>query len=42
VGKKKYKVESSNHDSTEYYDIEITDILPTYNDEEILSDELLT
>lgn len=42
VGKKKYKVESSNHDSIEYYDIEITDILPTYNDEEILSDELLT
>ena len=42
VGKKKYKVASSNHDSTEYYDIEITDILPTYNDEEILSDELLT
>ena len=43
VGKMKYKVASSNHDSTEYYDIEITDGL---SDEEIvrmeLSDELLT
>ena len=43
VGKMKYKVASSNHDSTEYYDIEITNGL---SDEEIvrmeLSDELLT
>jgi len=43
VGKMKYKVASSNHDSTEYYDIEITDGL---SDDEIvrmeLSDELLT
>ena len=43
VGKMKYKVASSNHDGTEYYDIEITDGL---SDEEIvrmeLSDELLT
>ena len=42
VGKMKYKVASSNHDSTEYYDIEITDGL---SDEEIvrmeLSDELI-
>ena len=43
VGEMKYKVASSNHDSTEYYDIEITNGL---SDEEIvrmeLSDELLT
>ena len=43
VGKMIYKVASSNHDSTEYYDIEITNGL---SDEEIvrmeLSDELLT
>ena len=43
VGKMKYKVASSNHDSTEYYDIELTNGL---SDEEIvrmeLSDELLT
>ena len=43
VGKMKYKVASSNHDSTEYYDIEITNGL---SNEEIvrmeLSDELLT
>lgn len=43
VEKMKYKVASSNHDSTEYYDIEITNGL---SDEEIvrmeLSDELLT
>ena len=43
VGKMKYKVASSNHDGTEYYDIEITNGL---SDEEIvrmeLSDELLT
>jgi hypothetical protein len=42
VGKMKYKVASSNHDSTEYYDIEITNGL---SDEEIvrmeLSDELI-
>ena len=43
VGKMKYKVASSNHDSTEYYDIEITNGLS--NDEIVrmeLSDELLT
>jgi hypothetical protein len=43
VGEMKYKVASSNHDSTEYYDIELTNGL---SDEEIvrmeLSDELLT
>ena len=43
VGEMKYKVASSNHDSTDYYDIEITNGL---SDEEIvrmeLSDELLT
>ena len=42
VGKMKYKVASSNHDSTEYYDIELTNGL---SDEEIvrmeLSDDLI-